>query len=52
LSLALRPLYYPPAPPWGGGGEGIFRANLIYYLIIYLSAIYVYIVHLYFFYLD
>ena len=30
----------PPPPPGGGGGGGgcTFRANLIYYLFIYLSA--------------
>jgi hypothetical protein len=42
----------PPPPPWGGGGGGCtFRANLIYYLLIYLSAfsLFVYIVFSYFY---
>ena len=35
----MVPAILPPYPPLGGGGgEGIFRANLIYYLLIYLSA--------------
>ena len=39
----------PPPPPGGGGGGGgcTFRANLIYYLLIYLSALLLYLTILY-----